>query len=63
MKYRELRKKLKGHGIEEDVKQGKGAHRTFYKGDIVYPIPYQGDNEDIKPGYLKDIERRFGIKL
>lgn len=63
MKYRELRKKLRSQGVQEEKEPGKGSHRTFTDGKTSYPLPYHGDNEDVKPCYLRALERIFHVKL
>jgi len=67
-KHRELRKALRKYDkrFRFLYGRGKGSHCIIEHPDVngcrrVYPLPYHGDNCDIKAGYIKDIKRIFNL--
>ena len=67
-KYRELIKALRKHDKRFDVnkEKGKGSHRVIYHPDVngaarSLPIPFNGDNADVHPVYVKQIVERFNL--
>jgi predicted RNA binding protein YcfA (HicA-like mRNA interferase family) len=61
MRYRELARRLRQLGCEED-RQGKGDHVLWRnpKNSKLTPIPDWG-NRDLKPGTVRAIIRELGI--
>ena len=63
LKYRELVRLLKPHGIKVIVSRGKGSERMLYdpKRKLNYPIKHHGDNQELSIGMLKAIKRKFNL--
>jgi len=63
LKYRELVKRLKKHGIIVIKSRGKGSERMLYQEStrLNYPITCHGENHEYSIGMLKAIQRRFSL--
>jgi hypothetical protein len=63
LKYRELVKRLKEHGIVVIEKRGKGSERMLYQAStgFDYPITCHNENQQYSIGLLKAIQRRFSL--
>ncbi len=61
--YRELRQKLKKHGIVELTKRGKGSERIFYQESTkkFIPVTCHGEGKQLGIGLLKAIIRKFDL--
>ena len=57
MKHRDLLKKLKKLGVEK-VREGKGSHTIYQRGDKQASIPA---HKIVSPGSLRDIYRNLGL--
>lgn len=68
MKYRELVAALREFGIYENTGRGKGSERHLYhpnyegKGPLFVTIKCHAEGDDVTPGALSSVLRRFGLK-
>lgn len=67
-KFRDLRRALRNHDRRFEIReqQGKGSHRIIFHPDVdgrpeKYPVPFHGNNTDLKPGWISGLRRRFGL--
>lgn len=65
LKLKDLSKKLRKYGVEEDSSIGKGSHTTFLKkfpeGIFTFPIPTHG-SDVVKVCYGKGCRRKFRLR-
>ena len=63
LKYRELIRRLRKHGITDVKNRAKGTERMLYRESTKdnYPITYHSDNQEYSIGLLKAIQRRFSL--
>ena len=66
--YRQPLRKLRDHDpqFEEHVRRGKGSERMIYHPNVngrpeSYPLTCHSEGDDIRPGHLGAIRRRFRL--
>lgn len=69
LKRREIVRKVKAFGGDEDARKGKGGHRTLFRPDPANPrgrpltagLQFHGSNEDFPDSVVRSIRRKLHL--